>query len=91
MIGRNRSKEHFSSPNVANEFSNGSSSVLGQTIQISGVEERDLVFNDDLDGERNFVRVGYPVGELDLHMAFLRLRLLLDCDLNFEGGSEFSC
>lgn len=84
--------DKFQSSNVANEFSNGSSSVMGHTIQISGVEERDLVFTDDRYGDRDRIRIERRAGDLDFPVAFRRMRLvLLDCDLNFVGGNELFC
>ena len=87
--------DKFQSSNVANEFSNGSSSVMGHTIQISGmsgVEERDLVFPDDRDGDRDRIRIERRADDLDFPVAFRLMRLvLLDRDLNFVGGNELFC
>ena len=64
------------SSNVAKEFSNGSSSVVGHTIQISGVLERDLDFADDLDCDLERARIERREGDLDfVEVCFLRLLL----------------
>ena len=84
--------DNFQSSNVANEFSNGSSSVMGHTIQISGVEERDLVFTDDRYGDRDRIRIERRAGDIDFSVIFRLMRLvLLDCDLNFVGGNKLFC